>query len=344
MAKNPNTQTPLPLECVPRQFVEHGLREAHTHPLVGHRFDDGFRAWRLPAEKAWRAEAPFDEIEWPRTGTSFAALALDCDTRRSIELAHACAMNAQPLPTPNLTLIRRGRETLHAAWFLARPVLRGKGARAAPLTMFARISEYYRLTLEADAGYVGVLSHNPLSRAYESCWLRCEPYTLGELARAIPPQWRRPPKPTTAPGRNSALFEALMREAGRDVLDDNMIAHLGVYLNSQFDVPLPDREVEGIIQSILRNYRRRWRAGAWHSPRFKGRQRARGRRARNQVDAGRASGAARRARNADRDKRILARLAAGASTRAVAALEGISQSRVVQIRAAAKRLANGQHR
>ena len=62
-----------------------------------------------------------DEIEWPRTGTSFAALVLDCDTRRSIELAHACAMNAQPLPTPTLTLVRKGRGTLHASWFLARP-------------------------------------------------------------------------------------------------------------------------------------------------------------------------------------------------------------------------------
>ena len=287
MTKNHPRQPPLPLKHLPRQFVEYGLREANTYPLVGHRLDNGqFRAWRLPAEKAWRAEPPFDEIEWPRTGTSFTALVLDCDTRRSIEFAHACAMNAQPLPTPNVTLIRRGRGTLHASWFLARPVLRGRGAREAPLRWFARISEYYRLTLEADAGYVGVLSHNPLSEAYESSWLRCEPYTLGELARAIPLQWRRPPKPTTAAGRNSALFEALIREAGREVLDDTVIAHLGEYLNGQFDVPLPEGEVDDIIRSILRNYRPRWRAGGWHSPRFKGRQRARGRRARNQVAAG----------------------------------------------------------
>ena len=67
---------------------EHGLREAHTNPLVAFRLDNGeLRSWRLPAEKAWRTDDPFDEIEWPRTGTSFAAVVLDCDTRRSIELA-----------------------------------------------------------------------------------------------------------------------------------------------------------------------------------------------------------------------------------------------------------------
>ena len=53
------TQLPLPLGFVPYQFLDHGLREAHTHPLVGHRIETGeFRTWRLPAEKAWRESDP----------------------------------------------------------------------------------------------------------------------------------------------------------------------------------------------------------------------------------------------------------------------------------------------
>ena len=313
----------LPLQFVPQKLVAHGLREAHTHPRVGHRLETGdFRTWRMPAEQAWRKDDPFQSIEWPRTGTSFAALVLDCDSRESVERAHACAMSGGLLPTPNLTIIRRGSGRLHAAWCLARPVLRGSNARPKPLRSYARISEYYRGALGADRGYVGVLSHNPLNSDYETCWLRRDPYSLRELATRIPPRWRRPPKPTTPAGRNSTLFDALMREAGSDEMHDDEIRSYGRHLNTLYEIPLDDDEVDGILKSVLTHYRAQWRARGWHTEAFRARQRKRGL----------ASGVARRQRVMVRNARIIERLARGESTRQVAAAEGISQARVVQIR------------
>ena len=286
----------------------------------------------MPAEKAWREHDPFDAIEWPRTGTAFAAVVLDCDSREAVELAHACAMSAGPLPTPNLTIIRRASGNLHAAWCLARPVLRGASARPKPLRSFARISEYYRAALGADRGYVGVLSHNPLSAAYETCWLRRNPYSLQELAKPIPWHWRRPSRPTTPAGRNCALFDVLMREAGCEEMHDYEIASYGRYLNSEYETPLEDEEVDGIIKSILGHYRPQWRARGWHKETFLERQRTRGRLARNQPAAGQASGVARRQRNAARDERIVARLEAGCPARAIARAEGLDESTIRYIR------------
>ena len=49
----------------------------------------------------------------------------------------------------------------HAAWCLARPVLRGAGARARPLKLLAMATEFMAQAVGADAGYTGVLAHNP---------------------------------------------------------------------------------------------------------------------------------------------------------------------------------------
>ena len=80
----------------------------------------------------------------------------------------------------------------------------------APVKRWARISEYYAAALGADAGYTGVLTHNPMEAAqlagFKTHWLRREPYTLGELAEFIPFRWRRPKPSRTAAGRNMDVF------------------------------------------------------------------------------------------------------------------------------------------
>ena len=118
----------------------HGLREAHSAPLVGRRMGVGdWRTWRTSPADAWREVDPYQAVEWPRTGVSFAALVLDCDNWEAVERAHMCAMGTGSLPVPNLTIVRRASGHLHVAWMLRRPVLRGAGARERPLTAFARV-------------------------------------------------------------------------------------------------------------------------------------------------------------------------------------------------------------
>ena len=80
----------------------------------------------------------------------------------------------------------------HAVWTLAAPVHKYPKARRGPLDYFAAIAEFYALTLGADAGYNGVLVHNPVSTPYETRWGPELPYPLEQLARVIPFGWHAP--------------------------------------------------------------------------------------------------------------------------------------------------------
>lgn len=327
----PAEQQPLlPLEFVPAVMRGHGLREAHSVPLVGLRTTGGeWRTGRTTPADAWREIDPYQAVEWPRTGTSFAALVLDCDSREAVERAYACAMGAGGLPTPNLTITRLASGHLHVAWMLRRPVLRGEHARENPLRVFARVSEFYCAALDADRGYVGVLAHNPLDvEHYATAWLRRDPFSLAELGRAVPFQWRRPAKqPGTAAGRNDWIFSRLMRFGGSPQVSDAEVEHRAAALNAELLIPLDAAEVAGIVKSVNGHYRAQWRARGWHRPGFIKRQQKRGRRntSEQQRVKGRRSGEARREAVAARDRRLLALLEAGESTRAAAAAEGVSQ-------------------
>ena len=98
----------------------------------------------------------------------------------------------------------------HAVWTLAAPVHKYPKARRGPLDYFAAIAEFYALTLGADAGYNGVLVHNPVSTPYETRWGPELPYPLEQLARVIPFGWRAPDVRQTGVGRNCDLFRAGM--------------------------------------------------------------------------------------------------------------------------------------
>ena len=90
---------------------------------------------------------------------------------------------------------------------------RGERARAKPLSYLGRVSEYYRASLGADPGYRGVLASNPVHDDYQTSYPRTEPYTLDQLAGAIPKGWRVPHVPTTGEGKNCSLFAALCKLA-----------------------------------------------------------------------------------------------------------------------------------
>ena len=306
----------LPLDFVPALLRTAGLADAHERPLVGVRTPDGVRSFRVAPVVAWREDDPFPLIEWPRTGNTTAALVLDLDDRVAIEKAHACSMGAGPLPVPNVTITRRSSGHVHCGWMLRTPVHRGAGARTKPLTLFGRVSEYYRQALGADAGYVGVLASNPVDTAnYETAWVRQGAYELSTLARALPSGWRMPAVPTTAAGRNCAVFRMSLRFAGNlNRSDDEVAAFIreavSVAENEWSDVRdehdrITEGEIVGIVRSVLR-YRSRWRSTG-HQPAFLFRQAARGRR------GGIASGTVRAVRAMDRAAEILTANAAGAT-------------------------------
>ena len=87
-----------------------------------------------------------------------------------------------------------------------------------------------------------------------------------------------------------------------------------------------------IVKSVLR-YRDQWRARGWNVPKWIKRQADRGRRNTRgqQRQKGIRSGEVRRERTRERDRRILARLKGGQSTRAVAAAQNLPPSTVQSI-------------
>ena len=192
-----NSNTPeQSLLFAPGELLACGLRDAHTKPLVARRTGDGVRSWRTSPGLAWQ----WPLVEWTRTGNSYAALGFDCDSRDAVHRAAASCVGAGDLPTPNVYASRTASGHVQVFYLLDRPVHRGDQARAKPLQLAARISEYYRATLGADTGYTGVLSSNPTHTDYAASYPRLEPYTLADLARVIPKGWRRPVLPTTGRG------------------------------------------------------------------------------------------------------------------------------------------------
>ena len=153
--QNPSTpELHQPLLFAPSELLACGLRNAHHHPLVGIRTDDGVRSWRTSPPTAW--EHPL--VEWARTATSYCSIVLDCDSRESQELACAVEAGYGDLPRPNVAAQRASSGHLHLGWNLRTPVHRGAVSRPRPLAALGRIAEYYAVTLRSDRGYVGVLA------------------------------------------------------------------------------------------------------------------------------------------------------------------------------------------
>ena len=151
-------------------------------------------------------------------------------------------------------------------WNLARPVHRGERARPSPLRALARVSEYYAVALQADAGYRGVLAHNPMSAAhgpgFVTNWLRRDPYTLPELGEVIPRCWRKPTIAGTAIGRNCSMFDALRRWAGKPENRGNDVLAAAMSINEEIGrlhgkAPMDQSEVAAIARSVDRK-RREW--------------------------------------------------------------------------------------
>ena len=273
--------THQPLLFAPSELRACGLRDAHTHPLVGRRTGVGVRSWRTSPAAAWA----WPLVEWSRTGNSYAALGFDCDSREAVERAAASCMGGGDLPTPNVYATRTATGHSQVFYLLDRPVHRGALARPTPLRYLARVSEFYRATLGADPGFTGVLSSNPTHADYQTSYPRAEPYALGELATAIPKHWRVPRPATTAEGRNNELFAALCKRGLRDT-DRQLEAWARAY-NDQFATPMGAGELRGAIKSVL-GYRARWRVQG-HQQAWLWKQAARGRK------GGTASGLVRRA-------------------------------------------------
>lgn len=200
---------PLAIEDVPDIVRRHGLIETHRYPYVS----KGGTYWfvrRVPTATAW---SKYPEVEL-HSATARTALVLDCDSDPRDYLAVAFG---DPRIRPPNWIVSSSSGHAHVVYTLARPVLRGEQAPKKPLFLLGRIAEFYAAAYQADSGYVGLLTHNPVHPRYQdnTTWWCEAPWWLEDLAADIPPRWRIPPKPVTVEGRNSTLFRAAMRHFGK---------------------------------------------------------------------------------------------------------------------------------
>ena len=255
-------QLTLPgIEFAPNRVREHGLVEAHTWPLVSDGKVQGVvqASFRVHASVAWS----FPSLEL-RSATAWSVVCLDCDGTTGYPRLMV-AVEDRDIPCPNW-VVYRNTGGAHGVWCLARPVLRGESARARPLRLLTRATEYMAQKVEADAGYGQVLSHNPMvpvaSQRLKTDWLRRRPYPLQELAEIVPFGWRRPMIPSTGIGRNCSLFEAGMKWAGSPANLGVQVLPALMAINTEVarkhgKPPLDAGEVAGISRSVER-YRARW--------------------------------------------------------------------------------------
>ena len=259
-----------------------------------------------------------------RAENSYPALILDFDGRGSFERVMEAVKGAH-VGDLNWGVENVLTGGVHGVWTLSNPVHRAATALEAPLKLFARISEYYAAQLGADAGYTGVLTHNPMEDAqppgFKTHWLREAPYSLRELADFIPYRWRRPRVSRTAAGRNCGVFCHCMRWAGSPANLQRPVFNEAHRVNDGFPVPLDPPEVAGIARSVER-YRRKWiKQGRFWGPGNSSYDHS----SEAQAKRGQKSGLARRKQTEGRDAGIVHAWLCGTSIHALSRLHSLDR-------------------
>jgi hypothetical protein len=247
----------------------------------------------------------------------------------------ALAWEHANLPPPAWAAVNKINAHAHLVWGLSAPVLvDSPNMRQAPLRYLCAVEAAFRAKLEADSGYSGLITKNPMHPLWRVLKGPQRGYELGELAEYVDlPRYapRRKPEQIGL-GRNVTLFDWLRQYAYRQIRHykgdvRNFVvwqAHLNAKAlerNGDFMQPLMGNEVWHICKSVAKWTWRRFDLEA-SDARFSALQAARGR------QGGVASGAARLA--AGEDKRASARLmrAQGMTQQSIAAALGVTQQAV----------------
>lgn len=253
---------------LPPAIQDTGIAGTHPAPYVSRGRVEQFATYRKEKKRAFGY--PFVQL----TGTRSiqAALVLDVDRAEGLTAIRA------DVPEPSWS-VWHPKGGAHVAYVLETPV--NLIAKPKPREYLRHVAEYYTQALQADPGYSGLLTDNPVKpeAGRVTRWGRKRPYSLSELASVIPFGWEPPKITATASylGRNCYLFDALMRWAGSAKNRELPVLTAAITANQRLDHPLPAKEVEGIARSVER-YREQWDKAGWHKPQFIEKQARRGRR------------------------------------------------------------------
>ena len=166
------------------------------------------------------------------------------------------------LPSPNWTAQNPKNGHAHLGYALLAPVSRSVFSRGCPQRYLARIQHAMTRALGADQAYTHFLTKTPGHARWRTIWGREQPYSLPELARALPEDLPLPKRIKTAEavglGRNVTLFDGLRAWAYRSRLDysrfeafSEACLYQAIALNV-FAAPLPVSELRSTARSVAK--------------------------------------------------------------------------------------------
>jgi hypothetical protein len=221
-----------------------------------HATDDLDRGnWRQP-----RAEALTRRYIQANPSSLIVQLVVDIDHEDA--LVRAVSTNGIPDPS-YVAQSPSGRA--HAAYLLKTPVCRTDNARLEPMRFAARVEAGLVNALDADRGYAGFLTKNPVHEEWDTFWVSDHLYTLGELADHLPGWMPRTLPRRTADnsglGRNVALFNRVRLWSYRAVRNhwdsglpgwERATYAYALAVNQEFNAPLDASEVGQLARSVSR--------------------------------------------------------------------------------------------
>ncbi|MHB9043090.1 replication initiation protein [Acidithiobacillus sp.] len=253
-------------------------------------------------------------------------------------------------PKPNRVVKNPDNGHGHALYFLAAGVCRTDAGRLKPLRYLAAVESALCRQLEADPGFAGLVTKNPLHPSWETLVVHDHQYSLAELAEPLDLKSAANEKSyrDAGLGRNVTAFDAVRLWAYSAIRDfwgpggfdrwHKAVSAKVAEVNCQFPAPLPFSELKAIAKSIAGwTWRNMTPAGLHeliertHTPEL---QSLRGKKATNQARiaflGGVASGQARRKASLEASKsiRAMARLmrAQGMSYRAIEEALGVRRA------------------
>lgn len=193
---------------------------------------------------------------------------------------------AAGLPPPTWTAQNPENGHAHIAYALSAPVAKSDVARLKPLRLLARIQHAMTNALNADKGYVGLITKTPNHERWRTKVWRSEFYELDELRDYLPDDLELPRRIRKAEaigfGRNVWLFDSLRHWAYRHRRNyDNHPEWFSACLQkaetlNTFNTPLPFNEVKATAKSVGRWTWKRFNIAACDA-RFSEKQAHRGR-------------------------------------------------------------------
>lgn len=181
----------------------------------------------------------------------------------------AMAWDDALLPPPTWAAVSKQNGHAHLVWGLSAPVLvDGLGARDAPMRYLCAVEASMRAKLQADPGFAGLITKNPVHPLWRVLRGPRLSYELGELAEWLPDLERHKPRrgrvEQVGLGRNVTLFDRTRHWAYRAIRQywGTGLQGWNAWLsacnsraldyNGDFQHPLDGREVWHVAKSVAK--------------------------------------------------------------------------------------------